>query len=233
VGEEGKSKKFLPLVVAGICVAPATLLGCIGAFLFVAVMIAMVNMGGADEVPQENERTSCGDTVTTLVDGFDMMPTTGKLGLEQHLSLSSGESAEAHYQKSNTPAYARNGMAGGYGGLNSGPPSVENERWASNTQWYWWMLPGCKYNPCLDKKCQRARELTAHARIVLTNKNTGESVVTSAEESGPACWVTNQDGRNWGVTAEVWHYLKGGSTWPSITAAFAKDQNTPLGPCND
>jgi len=232
LSEGGGSLKYIILAIA-IIAAPLAIV-----FLFFVFMIdPSLKFDGDDNgTGVEVSSGACGDTVTTLVDGFEMMPRTGKLGLEQHLSLKSPqESASTHYQLSNTPDYARNGMAGGAGGLNTGNPTVENERWASNTQWRWWLTSSGNSNPCQDRKCQQARSKTPHSRIVMTNKKTGKSVVTSAEESGPALWVTQQDGRNWGGTGEIFHYLKEGdnSAWPEVEVAFAKDQQTPLGPCDN
>jgi len=97
------------------------------------------------------------------------------------------------------------------------------------------MNPDGTLNPCQDQKCQEAMQKTPHARIIITNVKNGKSVVTSAEESGPAHSVTVQDdGRDWGVSPEVWEAL-GGFNTPTdnmdITAGFAVDQSIPLGPC--
>lgn len=179
--------------------------------------------------------TACGKTVSTLVDNFQMAPTEGKLGHEEHLTGVIG----THYVGPDSSPVT---FAGGGGAF--APHTVDQERWYFNTQWggWDWSPTRRKRAPRLDHSpgASEARKNVPHSRLIITNKANGKSMVASAEESGPALWVTDRDGVNTGAPPEVYNYLETSSPYTGnpnddngrITIGFAEDQNIPLGPCN-
>ncbi len=181
--------------------------------------------------------TACGEAVETLVAGVTMLPSTsGKLGHEEHLS----NVKPSHYcgaDSGDCAAIAGNGAFS--------PHTTEQERFYINSQWGGW-----DWTPTRNRKApvlshepgaSDARRAIAHAKLIVTITEPGvstKSMVTSAEESGPALWVTDRNGVNYGAPPEVYKYLGGSDPYGSpgdgksqINVGFAKDQSVPLGPC--
>jgi hypothetical protein len=182
---------------------------------------------------QQTEVTACGETISTLVDGYTIIPSLGKLGSEEHLT----ETKPTHYVGPDSKPVTFAG-AGAFA-----PHQTDQERWYFNTQWGGW-----DWEPTRVKKAPRlsyepgastARNKIRHSKLVLTSVETGKSMVVSAEESGPALWVTDIHGVNTGAPPEVRNYLGTSNAYTKnpndnkglIKIGFAKDQSIPLGPC--
>jgi len=210
-------------------------------FLLIIVMArAAVGMLIPEKNP-ESEATpkttasACGSTVETLVAGVKMVPTSGKLGYEEHLTGVTGQ----HYEGVDSQPLT---FAGGDGAF--APHTPDQERWYFNSQWGGWNWEPTrkKLAPTLDHSpgSVEARNKAPHAKLIVTSVETKKSIVVSAEESGPALWVTDRDGINMGAPPEVYSYLGSGNPYSSnpsdnlgkVTVGFAKDQNIKLGPCN-
>lgn len=182
--------------------------------------------------------TACGEAVETLVSGVSMLPaSSGKLGHEEHLSNVN----PSHYCGTNSGDCSAIAGGGAFA-----PHTTEQERFYINSQWGGW-----DWTPTRNKKAPilshepgaaEARRVIAHAKLIVTITEPGvptKSIVTSAEESGPALWVTDRDGVNFGAPPEVYNYLEGSSPYTGnpndnsgrVNVGFAKDQSVTLGPC--
>jgi len=184
----------------------------------------------------EEAQTACGPTVSTLVPGFEMVPKSGKLGREEHLN----KTYPSHYSGSDSAPlkFAGDGAFA--------PHTTEQERYYINSQWKMFDWSGTGQQGQHDVRqinstlARQARSRLPHSKIVIRSKETGRTMVVSAEESGPALWVTKRDGVNFGAPPEVYNYL--GTTNPYTrnpndgrgaieVLGFAKDQSIKLGPC--
>jgi len=175
--------------------------------------------------------TACGTTVPTLVDGFDMLHTySAKLGHEEHLD----NTQPTHYcgaDSGDCAAIVHTGFVN--------PHTTDQERWYFNHFWGGWLNDGTDFDT--TEGAAEARKAIKHAKLVITSKETGKSLVVSAEEFGPAEWVYQRDGIAFGAPPEVYNYLGASSPYTKnptdgkgeITVGFAADQsdNTKLGPC--
>lgn len=163
---------------------------------------------------------------TDILDGYSLPVTSGKICTEQHLALTAGESAQAHYQNTNCPADCQNGMAGGSGPWGA-PIPKDNEIWYCNMRWNYgtWIEVGGGSRPrtkCIDINTD-AFNWHKYKKVIITYN--GKSVVCSICESGPAIWTK----RVAGATLEVMKAL-GTSCDSECTYAWVKDQTTTLGP---
>lgn len=154
---------------------------------------------------------------------------SGKTAREQHLWLSSGESASHHYAVSGTPTNyngqnCRNGMAGGYGAF--GQSSVYRERYYVNMRWLYaqWYQDG-EGNTKVRNLDPIMKSWHRHKKLIVTNPLTHLSVVVSIEESGPAIWT----GRVSGLSPEAMAAIKT-YTNDNLTYYWAGSQSVPLGP---
>lgn len=177
--------------------------------------------------------TACGTGVDTLVPGYDMLPVKRgeKLGHEEHLT----NTHPKHYcgkDSGNCSAFA--------GGGAFAPHTTEQERYYFNTRWGGWIWHhGGSISLDNKKGAREARKKVKHAKLIITSAESGRSMVVSAEESGPAVWVTDRDGVLYGAPPEVYGYLKTSNPYTGnpndgkgkIEVKFAQDQNVKLGPC--
>gem|GEM_PF-3905609 len=169
------------------------------------------------------------------LEGYDIPATTGKVGREQHLYLTSGgEDAGTHYSLSGTPSAAQNGMAGGYGsfGTSSSPASTDQERYYINMRWNYaeWYEDSSTMDS-FNRPMTRTRNLNTtaknwhrHKKVIVTNPNNGRQLVVSIEESGPALWT----GRVSGLSPEAMSELSA-STDDTLTYYWAGNQGMSLG----
>jgi hypothetical protein len=241
VSEQAK-KKGIALLLANPAALGGLLVSCgclaFGLFFIGAVGIGVFALNNDDASGGTTEgvvaTTACGTSIPTVLEGYDLLPTqTGKLGYEEHLNTT-----DAHYCGADS-----GGSCNQIGNGSFYPRSSQQERWYFNTLWGGW-----DWEPTRDKRApipltgQRDREARAtipHKKLILTSKETGRSIVVSAEESGPALWVAERDGIWYGAPPEVYNYLGTSSPYtgnPSdgkglVTVGFAEDQNINLGPC--
>lgn len=171
----------------------------------------------------------------TRLEGYDIPATTGKVGKEQHLYITSGsEDAAAHYSQSGTPSASQNGMAGGYGsfGTSGSPASTDQERYYINMRWNYadWYEDGSALDS-FNRPMTRTRNLNMtaknwhrHKKVIVTNPNNSRQVVVSIEESGPAFWT----GRVSGLSPEAMAELSA-STDDTLTYYWAGNQGMSLG----
>lgn len=175
------------------------------------------------------------DPGLTRLEGYDIPATSGKVGREQHLYLTSGaEDAATHYAMSGTPAAAQNGMAGGYGsfGSSASPASTDQERYYINMRWNyaeWYEDAGTLDS--FGRPMTRTRNLNTtaknwhrHKKVIVTNPSNSRQMVVSVEESGPAFWT----GRVSGLSPEAMSEL-GASTDDTLTYYWAGNQGLALG----
>ena len=160
---------------------------------------------------------------SNTLDGVPLPANSGKVGREQHLSLTmSQEPPATHYGVSGTPAGAQNGMAwqesggSGYGAWGKAPP-VEDERYYVCMRWNYTDLHG---QPILASK-----DWYYLKRVLVINPANGKKVVASIIEYGPAPWT----GRVSGLSPEAMLTL-GASTDDNLIYYWALDQNLPPGP---
>ena len=160
---------------------------------------------------------------STTLDGIPLPANSGKVGREQHLSLTmSQEQPATHYAVSGTPAGAQNGMAWqesagpGYGAWGKAPP-VEDERYYICMRWNYTDLHG---QPVLASKDWYYRK-----RVLVTNPANGRKVIASIVEYGPAPWT----GRVSGLSPEAMLTL-GAETDNNLIYYWALDQGLPPGP---
>lgn len=174
------------------------------------------------------DATACAETIDQI-DGLTLPYKEGKLGHEEHLTNTN----PSHYEGGDSKPVT---FAGG-GAFN--PHMTEQERWYITSQWV-----GFDWTPTRDGLAPIAVNTklyakNAHKKVIVTSKETGKSVVTSIEESGPALYVTDRDGVNFGAPPEVYKALGTSDPYTKnpndnkgrIVVAFAKDQNIPLGIC--
>lgn len=180
--------------------------------------------------------TKCGEVVDSLVPGFKMIDKNGKLGHEEHLA----QTRPSHYIGSDSsPTSMTTGGA-------FPPHTTEQERYYFNAQWRMFDWSGTAsrnghgVSLVSGAAAAAARNKIAHSRIVIKSVETGRTMVVSAEESGPAAWVTGIHGVNFGAPPEVYRYLGTSNPYTQNpndgkgkieVLGFAKDQSTPLGPC--
>jgi hypothetical protein len=190
----------MPFIALG-CVVVLALFVVVAGFIFISPPKAPAQP--TPNTPNAQVQTVCATGVDTLLPGFTMVPSDGKLGFEKHLTKVKG----GHYSgpESNT---ARVGFEGA--GAFS-PHTQDQERWYVNSQWGGWDWTPTLYHkvPVLDhsKKGKKARDLVAHSKLIVTSVETGKTVIASAEESGPALWVTKRDGISFGGPPEVYKAL--------------------------
>lgn len=204
--------------------------------MLVVAFFGMMSGGGTPKDAGAGTVTSCGETVGTLVDGVYMAPSEGKLGHEQHLN---NGLIGSHYEGPDSNPLT---FAPGTGAFH--PYSTDEERWYFNTQWGGFDWTPTRYHqaPTIDRSpgAAEARKKVPDSKLIITSIETKKSIVVSAQESGPALWVTDRDGINAGAPPEVYNYLGTSSAYTKdpndikgqIKIAFAKDQNAKLGPCN-
>lgn len=220
------------------CAAIAIVIGLIIPLAGGVIAIAFYAKNNLDWDPTGGENstasTACGISADTLVPGFQMLPSKeGKLGFEDHLT----KVWPFHYKgKDSTPLTFAG--AGAFA-----PHMTEQEHWYINSQWGGWdWEPTLKRRPPLldyQRGAAEARKLIQHAKLIITSVETKKSIVVSAEESGPALWVTARDGVNFGAPPEVYKYLGVSSPYTKnptddkgkVEVSFAQDQNAKLGPC--
>lgn len=149
---------------------------------------------------------------------------SGKTAREQHLWLTSNESAAHHYAVSGTPVDCQNGMAGGYGAF--GRSTLGYERYYVNMRWLyatWYEDSGGNtrtkdIDPIL-KSWHR------HKKLIVINPATNKSVVVSIEEAGPAIWTDRVSG----LSPEAMKVI-GAVTNNSLKYYWAGSQSLPTGP---
>lgn len=226
--------KWTPMRMIG------AVLGC-GCLIFVVGFMGMVGIGafalnnegemGGNTDSGTTATTACGTSIATLVPGFDMLKSqTGKLGHEEHLL----DTEPTHYCGSDSG----NCNAANHTGFVK-PHTTDQERWYFNASWGGWLDNGRAFDT--TEGADEARKLIKHAKLIITSKETGKSMVVSAEEFGPNTSVTDRDGIWYGAPPEVYNYLGTSNPYTKnptdgkgeITAGFAEDQsdNTKLGPC--
>lgn len=95
------------------------------------------------------------ETNVDVVKGKYPLPeTSGKIALEQHLWLKSGQSAGSHYEMTNTPDSCRNGMAGGFGAFGPLDKKDKNEeQYYVNMRWGYadWIEPESELKGKVEK----------------------------------------------------------------------------------
>lgn len=160
------------------------------------------------------------------LEGVSLPATTGRVGREQHLSLTQcAEPSTTHYPVSGTPVAARNGMAWetsggcGYGAWGTAPP-VADERYYINMRWNYTNLHG---QPIYATKSWYYRK-----KVVVTNPTNSKKLVASIVEYGPAPWTDRVSG----LSPEGMLAL-GASTDDNLNYAWLADQSSAsLGPLN-
>lgn len=215
-------------------------------FLFVAlggtVALAVFVKNNSDKLSESTPTsTSCGAGIESLIPGVKMLPDiNGKLGHEQHLS----RTEPSHYCGKDS------GSCETIGGGAFAPHTTEQERYYFNTQWGgfdWSPTAQRNLGPVLihTQKAAKIRKELPHKKLIVTSKETGKSMVVSAEESGPALWVTkclfgnHGCGVRYGAPPEVYKYLGTSNPYTNnendgkgeVTVMYAKDQKVKLGPC--
>jgi len=127
----------------------------------------------------------------------------GKLGREKHLT----ETQPKHYVGNDSAPL-------NFEGSGAFPPHTTNgERWYITAQWMGWDWEPTEkmgYGPTLLEngvaRTVRAN-LRNHKKFLIQSTETGKKIIVSAEESGPARWVTTRDGVRFGAPPEVYKYL--------------------------
>ncbi len=169
----------------------------------------------------DSDSAGSGGSVATVdsIEGIKIPYKNTKLGLEEHLT----ETKPKHYVGPDSKPLTFAG-AGAYA-----PHTTDQEHWYFNE---YWPTGGAGW------------EKIPHKKLLITSKETGKSVVVSAEEAGPAASVTARDGIGAGAPPEVFAALglkdKGAAYDKSpksdknrITVAFVKDQKgATLGPAD-
>lgn len=169
------------------------------------------------------------------LDGYAIPATSGRVGREQHLYLAADEEAAGrsdptiHYARASVPAYAQNGMAGGYGafGSSASPATADQERYYINMRWNyctWYEDAGVTHTTNCSST---AKNWHRHKKVVVTNPANGRQLVASVEEAGPAIWT----GRVSGLSPEAMYELDA-VTDNNLTYLWAVDQNIRLGRLN-
>jgi hypothetical protein len=243
-------KKMFPAFLS--IMGPGGLIALVGimalVFLFVGAAYAlalMASYNGGGSGSGDIINGACGTGKLSLMDNYEMLypgQSTAKLGHEEHLTNTN----PSHFEgtDSNPLTFA--------GGGAFSPHTTDQEHWYINSLWGGWDWSttsqayrdshgGHTKSPVAltTKEGKEARAKVAHAKLIIVSKETGKSLVASAEESGPALYVGERDGVYYGAPPEVYRYL--GTSDPytgkpkdgkgEITVNFAEDQGVALGPC--
>jgi len=191
--------------------------------------------------------------VSDTLNNISIPATSGRVGLEQHLWTKSGEGDESsHYSLTGVPAIGesiglgiRNGVAGtgAFGKLDA---SIEKYyitmRW-NYTDWYEGADGSCnsstdgRLDTCIRNSSGTLKSWHLGKKVIVSNPRNGRKIVTAVGESGPAIWVTREQGVVGGLSPEGIDYLVGmnyntlGSK-DNLQFGWSVDQNLPLGPLN-
>lgn len=221
------------LIIAFVVLCGGVMVFVIIAGLFVVAYQSILHPGFFITPETSGASTACGMGVDTLVPGYDMLPAPRgeKLGHEEHLT----ETRPKHYCGKDSGDC--NALAGG-GAF--APHTTEQERYYFNTRWGGWIWHhGGSITLDNKKGAREARKKVKHAKLIITSTESDKSMVVSAEESGPAVWVTDRDGVLYGAPPEVYGYMKTSDPYTGnprdgkgkIEVKFAQDQKVKLGPC--
>jgi hypothetical protein len=178
---------------------------------------------------------------TDTLDGVSIPATSGKVGKEQHLSLSAcSESSSNHYSISTTPIGDRNGMAWetsggcGYGAWGYSPYEssgdlsyINDERYYINMRWNYceWYEEDGKTK---TRNCDFSLKNWHHRkRVIVINPANGKKIVASVIEAGPAIWT----GRVSGLSPEAMTALVA-ITDSNLEYHWYLDQSATPGPLN-
>jgi hypothetical protein len=197
-----------------------------------------------------------GAVLSLLTDNFQgiQIPfSTGRTGLEQHLWTTAGEGTEAdHYKLSNLPQKGdfldcsahgclQNGVAG-TGAFGLLDPLVE--QWYITMRWNYctWKETtgldsfGRPATICVDVVNSGASTKANHKykKVIVVNPRTNRKVVVAVGESGPAIWVTREQGVVAGLSPEAVNYLQANynTNGDQLQYGWSVDQTIPLGPIN-
>jgi len=191
--------------------------------------------------------------ITTNLNGIEIPATLGRVGLEQHLLTKSGDTDNiSHYALTNVPntgetigSQIRNGVAGtgAFGKLDA---SIEKYyitmRW-NYTDWYEDNDGSCnsstdgKLDTCVRSLSNTLKSWHLGKKVIVSNPRNGRKLVAAVGESGPAIWVTREQGVVAGLAPEAIDYLVGmnynslGSK-DTLEYGWSVDQNISLGPLN-
>lgn len=218
------SKKLLGGIGIGCC-----LMAFFPFILGGVILFAFLANGGTQQNAQTDAITASACGYANLDGAKRIIPSlTGKLGHEQHLSVPASCISGPHFVGLNSEPL---GNAGGCGSIS--PHTTDQEHWYFNTRWngFNWST-GTITNATVWNSWP-------HKRIIIRSKESGLSMVVSAEEYGPNPYVTTRDGIWYGAPPEVYRYLKTGNPYdgnPSSTAGQIEilgtvSGSTPLGPC--
>lgn len=251
----GVQNKSIVYGAFGACGLVAFVFILVGGFVALGLYAANIGGGGSNpSLEDEIANTSCGLSIPTLIDGFQILPKPAgeKLGSEQHLIGVEGGMSNHYCGKNsaceggcpceiNCENFACNPKTKEPGAGAAGTHTADEEHWYFNTQWETFVWhPNGDISINTSKQAQQARKKLWHSRLIITSIETGKSVVVSAEESGPNVYVTRRDGVQYGAPPEVRKYLGISNPYTGnpkdgkgkIKVGLAQDQNIKLGPCN-